>query len=78
MYHIAIVEDEQFFSTQLQNYLKQYQEENDVEFNNNSISWCYVYILLNEGLIEILNDETTYNIIIAREKKFSKLEEILC
>ena len=32
MYHIAIVEDEQFFSTQLQNYLKQYQEENDVEF----------------------------------------------
>ena len=37
-----------------------------------------MYILLNEGLIEILNDETTYNIIVAREKKFSKLEEILC
>lgn len=32
MYHIAIVEDEIEFSSQLQNYLKQYQEENDVEF----------------------------------------------
>ena len=62
----------------LYEYDDEFEQENDVEFNNNSISWCYVYILLNEGLIEILNDETTYNIIIAREKKFSKLEEILC
>ena len=32
MYHIAIVEDEIDFSAQLQNYLKEYQEENGVEF----------------------------------------------
>lgn len=32
MYHIAIVEDELEFSSQLQNYLEQYQKENDVEF----------------------------------------------
>jgi len=32
MYHIAIVEDEVSFSTQLQEYLKQYEEENDVRF----------------------------------------------
>lgn len=32
MYHIAIVEDELEFSMQLQEYLKQYQEKNDVEF----------------------------------------------
>ena len=32
MYHIAIVEDELEFSTQLQKYLRQYQKENNVEF----------------------------------------------
>lgn len=32
MYHIAIVEDEASFATQLQEYLKQYEEENDVRF----------------------------------------------
>lgn len=32
MYHIAIVEDDKLFSVQLQEYLKQYQEENQVEF----------------------------------------------
>lgn len=32
MYHIAIVEDEAEFSVQLQEYLKQYQEEYDVRF----------------------------------------------
>ena len=32
MYHVAIVEDELEFSNQLKKYLKQYQEENDVEF----------------------------------------------
>jgi DNA-binding LytR/AlgR family response regulator len=32
MYHIAIVEDEIDFSAQLQNYLKEYQNENGVEF----------------------------------------------
>ncbi len=32
MYHIAIVEDEVSFATQLQEYLKQYEEENDVRF----------------------------------------------
>ena len=32
MYHIAIVEDEAEFSAQLQEYLKKYQEENDVRF----------------------------------------------
>ena len=32
MYHIAIVEDEASFATQLQAYLKQYEEENDVRF----------------------------------------------
>lgn len=32
MYHIAIVEDEDVFSTQLQEYIAQYQEENNVSF----------------------------------------------
>ena len=32
MYHITIVEDEISFATQLQEYLKQYEEENDVRF----------------------------------------------
>lgn len=32
MYHIAIVEDEEAFSAQLQEYLKKYEEENDVRF----------------------------------------------
>ena len=32
MYHIAIVEDEASFATQLQEYLKQYEEENDIRF----------------------------------------------
>jgi len=32
MYHVAIVEDEAGFATQLQEYLKQYEEENDVRF----------------------------------------------
>ena len=32
MYHIAIVEDEASFAEQLQEYLKQYEEENDVRF----------------------------------------------
>lgn len=32
MYHIAIVEDEVSFATQLQEYLEQYEEENDVRF----------------------------------------------
>lgn len=32
MYHVAIVEDEASFATQLQDYLKQYEEENDVRF----------------------------------------------
>lgn len=32
MYHIAIVEDEAEFSAQLQEYLKKYQEENDIRF----------------------------------------------
>ena len=32
MYHIAIVEDEESFARQLQAYLKQYEEENDVRF----------------------------------------------
>lgn len=32
MYHIAIVEDEAEFSAQLQEFLKQYQKENDVPF----------------------------------------------
>lgn len=32
MYHVAIVEDEVSFATQLQEYLKQYEEENDVRF----------------------------------------------
>ena len=31
MYHIAIVEDEKDFSDQLQEYLKQYAKENNVE-----------------------------------------------
>ena len=39
MYHIAIVEDEAVFSTQLQEYLEKYQEENNIRiktsvFNN--------------------------------------------
>lgn len=32
MYHVAIVEDEASFSTQLQEFLKQYQKEHDVSF----------------------------------------------
>lgn len=32
MYHVAIVEDENTFSDELQEYLKQYQEEKDVRF----------------------------------------------
>ena len=32
MYHIAIVEDEAEFRIQLQEYLQQYQRENDVQF----------------------------------------------
>lgn len=32
MYHIAIVEDEASFAAQLQEYLKQYEEENDIRF----------------------------------------------
>ena len=32
MYHIAIVEDEAAFATQLQEYLEKYQEEHDVRF----------------------------------------------
>lgn len=32
MYHIAIVEDEESFARQLQAYLKQYEEENDIRF----------------------------------------------
>lgn len=32
MYHIAIVEDEENFAAQLQEYLKKYEEENDVRF----------------------------------------------
>lgn len=32
MYHVAIVEDESSFATQLQEYLKKYEEENDVRF----------------------------------------------
>ncbi len=32
MYHIAIVEDDHMFSRQLQDYLKQYQDENQMEF----------------------------------------------
>ena len=32
MYHIAIVEDEAAFSEQLQEYLEQFQKENDVQF----------------------------------------------
>lgn len=33
MYHIAIVEDEKEFRDQLQSYLKQYEEENDISFH---------------------------------------------
>ena len=32
MYHVAIVEDEESFAIQLQEYLKKYEEENDVRF----------------------------------------------
>ena len=32
MYHVAVVENELEFSTQLQKYLRQYQKENHVEF----------------------------------------------
>lgn len=32
MYHVAIVEDEASFAAQLQEYLKQYEEENDIRF----------------------------------------------
>lgn len=32
MYHIAIVEDEASFAAQLQEYLKKYQDENDIRF----------------------------------------------
>ena len=32
MYHVAVVEDELEFSTQLRKYLRQYQKENHVEF----------------------------------------------
>ena len=32
MYHVAIVEDEASFAAQLQEYLKKYEEENDVRF----------------------------------------------
>ena len=32
MYHVAIVEDEENFAAQLQEYLKKYEEENDVRF----------------------------------------------
>lgn len=32
MYHVAIVEDEESFTIQLQEYLKKYEEENDVRF----------------------------------------------
>ena len=32
MYHIAIVEDDHMFSRQLQDYLKEYQDENQMEF----------------------------------------------
>ena len=32
MYHIAIVEDEAAFTMQLQEYLQQYQKENNVQF----------------------------------------------
>ncbi|MBR5127590.1 MAG: response regulator transcription factor [Roseburia sp.] len=32
MYHVAIVEDESSFAIQLQEYLKKYEEENDVRF----------------------------------------------
>ena len=55
MYHIAIVEDEVAFATQLQEYLKQYQKEEDVRFK---IS------VFGDGE-EILNDyEPIYDIIL--------------
>lgn len=44
MYHIAIVEDEEEFSAQLQEYLKKYEEENDVRFKV-SVFWDGAEIL---------------------------------
>lgn len=37
MYHIAIVEDEQEFSNQLIEYLRQYEKENKVEIKVSGI-----------------------------------------
>lgn len=56
---IIYKEQELFDVYVLYEYDDEFEQENDVEFNNNSISWCYAYILSNEGLIQILNDETT-------------------
>ena len=55
MYHITIVEDEISFATQLQEYLKQYEEENDV---------CFKISVFGDGA-EILEDyQPLYDIIL--------------
>jgi len=55
MYHVAIVEDEVSFATQLQEYLKQYEEENDVRFK---IS------VFGDGAEILENYEPLYDIIL--------------
>lgn len=55
MYHIAIVEDEAEFSAQLQEYVKQYQKENDVPIKVSVFS---------DGAEIIENYEPLYDIIL--------------
>ena len=41
-------------------YSNEFEEEDDVEFDINDISWCYVYVknITTNELIELVNDET--------------------
>lgn len=55
MYHIAIVEDELIFSNQLQEYMKQYQEEHNVRFK---IS------VFHDGAEIVQNYQAIYDIIL--------------
>lgn len=55
MYHIAIVEDELVFSNQLQQYMKQYQEEHNVRFK---IS------VFRDGAEIVNNYQAVYDIIL--------------
>lgn len=40
-------------------YSDEFEDEEDVEFDPNDISWCYIFICSNGSIEEIVNDETS-------------------